>query len=221
MRHAIYYTPAPGSDLALLGDYWLVRKHALMEAPRRYGFHATLKAPFRLADGRKEADLLMAVNRLAQDLQAVEIGGLEVSRADGFLSLRPQSWPSAAQAIADEVVVSLDHLRAPLTQAEIEYRRKNKLSATEEAMLKTYGYPHVLKEFRFHMTLSSSAGSDELIRLAEEAEEWFAQPLGQIHHVDRLSVVREPSPGAAFEPVEQFELRRAGPWPEVWKWSAA
>lgn len=221
MRHAVYYAPAPGSDLALLGDYWLVRKHTLMQAPSRYGFHATLKAPFRLAEGRKEADLLMAVNRLAQDLQAVEIGGLGVSRADGFLSLRPQNWPSAAQAIADEVVVALDHLRAPLTQAEIDYRSKSKLTANQEAMLKAYGYPHVLKEFRFHMTLSSKASAAELINLAAEAEEWFAGPLGQTHHLDRLSVVREPSPGAAFEPVEQFELRRAGPWPEVWKWSAA
>jgi 2'-5' RNA ligase len=221
MRYAVYYAPAPGSDLALLGDYWLVRQNPLFEAPRRYGFHATLKAPFRLADGRKEADLLMAVNRLAQDLEATEIGKLEVSRADGFLSLRAQSWPHSAQAIADEVVVSLDHLRAPLTQAELDYRRKNKLTAAEEAMMKTYGYPHVLKEFRFHMTLTSSASPAELINLAAEAEEWFAVPLGQVHHLDRLSVVREPSPGAAFEPVEQFELRRAGPWPEVWKWSAA
>lgn len=221
MRHAVYFTPPPDSELAARGGQWLMRKHPLMVAPRRYGFHATLKAPFFLAEGKREADLLQAVNRLAQDLEATEIGGFELSLAEGFLSLRPQSWSPAAQAIANEVVVALDHLRAPLSQTDLERRRAAKLTPAGEALLMTYGYPHVLTEFRFHMTLSEAAGEEELVRLRQEAAEWFAGPLVTIHHLDRLSVMREPHPGAAFELVEQFELRHEGIWPELWKWSVA
>lgn len=221
MRHAVYFTPVPDSDLASLAKQWLMREHPLMAGPRRYGFHATLKAPFHLVEGKCEADLLQAVNRLAQDLEATDIGKFELSVSERFLSLRPSNWTAAAQAIADEVVVSLDHLRAPLSQADLERRRAAKLTPAGDALLVKYGYPHVLKEFRFHMTLSEAAGDVELAKLAQEAADWFAGPLSKIHHLDRLSVMREPHPGAVFELVEQFELRHEGPWPELWKWSAA
>ena len=81
VRYALYYTPPPDSPLwrfgcAVIGydsvlgcdvplalpegwstDDW----RAATTEPRRYGFHATLKAPFRLAAGSTEDDLLEAV----------------------------------------------------------------------------------------------------------------------------------------------------------------
>ncbi|NLZ17621.1 MAG: hypothetical protein GX087_07810, partial [Desulfobulbaceae bacterium] len=70
-RFAIYFTPAPESDLAQAAATWLGRDifnqgiyhlpevhglakervQALLQSPRHYGFHATLKPPFRLKPG--------------------------------------------------------------------------------------------------------------------------------------------------------------------------
>ena len=66
-RYAIYYLP-PAGALADFGARWLgwdVRRGAAAvqldlpglrdatEAPRKYGFHGTLKPPFRLAEGQE------------------------------------------------------------------------------------------------------------------------------------------------------------------------
>ena len=75
-RYALYYAPPPGTALAAFGARWLGRDPDGAEAPaspelarvtpgewrravalpRRYGFHATLKAPFSLAEGRMTSD---------------------------------------------------------------------------------------------------------------------------------------------------------------------
>ena len=42
----------------------------------------------------------------------------------------------------------------PPGAAELERRRKAGLSAAQEKMLLRWGYPYVLDEFRFHLTLT-------------------------------------------------------------------
>ena len=65
MRAAVYATPAPGSELARLAGLWLGRdaftgaktrpadpvRDPIVAEAARYGFHATMRAPFRLQDG--------------------------------------------------------------------------------------------------------------------------------------------------------------------------
>lgn len=221
MRYAVYFTPEPESLFGELGRGWMAKADPLVDEPRRYGFHATLKAPFRLKPPFTERDLRHAVALLAEDLAAVEIGKLELSMHGGFLALRPMAWPQAAQALADECVVALDHMRAPLTESEIARRRRTALSPAEEASLMLYGYPYVLRTFHFHMTLSAPADAGRLRELAKEAESWFAVPLCERHIINRLTLLREPRPGDAFEIIGDFPLRDGGIWPELWKWSAA
>lgn len=221
MRYAIYYAPPRDSLFHEIGTGWLARDVPLMAEPRRYGFHATLKAPFRLAQGHTQASLMAAVQSLAADLEAVELGFLQLSTAHDFLSLRPVSWQPVCQALADECVVALDHLRAPLSKVELQRRRQHPLNAAEQANLAAYGYPHVLKQFQFHMTLSASAEAQVLEALRIDAEAAFAAPLRQSHPLDHLTLFRESEPGAPFERLEDFGLRKPGIWPEVWKWGAA
>src|SRR5271163_3354025 len=77
-RYALYFAPRPETALAQFGARWLgwdvergravdavetaglpTELHAAVTAdPCRYGFHATLKAPFRLAEGATESDLI-------------------------------------------------------------------------------------------------------------------------------------------------------------------
>jgi putative phosphonate metabolism protein len=172
-RHAIYFAPPRGSPLARFGADWLGWKpesgtardglairglprpwEALVAAPQRYGFHATLKPPFRLAAGHDVAALDAAVAALAAGREAFEVPRLGVALIDGFVALVPEGAAPALAALADACVVGLDGFRAPVEPEELARRRAAGLDAAEEANLITWGYPYVLDRFRFHMTLT-------------------------------------------------------------------
>ncbi|MCU0855258.1 MAG: DUF1045 domain-containing protein, partial [Rhodobacteraceae bacterium] len=57
--------------------------------PRRYGFHATLKPPFRLAEGRSAEELRAAVAELAAATSAIRGARLHLQRLGPFLALVP------------------------------------------------------------------------------------------------------------------------------------
>ncbi len=180
-RYAIYALPEPGSALEAFGRAVLGYDNRTGEAvphpadlpglaevtagARIYGFHATLKAPMRLADGADEAALLARAERLAAAHPPVEVGALEVAALGRFLALVPVAPPPALGMLAAECVAAFEPLRASLNEAERAKRRPERLSPRARALLDTWGYPHVFEEFRFHMTLTDA--------LAEAAQgEW-------------------------------------------------
>ncbi|MEZ5722450.1 MAG: DUF1045 domain-containing protein [Paracoccaceae bacterium] len=171
-RYAVYAAPGPG-PLADFAAGWLgwdpvagaVRPHPpvpglprpiaeLTAAPRKYGFHATLKPPFRLAEGSSRNSLEAAVAALAARRPAVVLDGLTLGRLGGFLALTPDGDTGALEALASEVVTGLDHHRLPPSEAELARRRAAGLTPRQEAHLARWGYPYVLDEFRFHYTLT-------------------------------------------------------------------
>ena len=158
-RHAVYWVPPPGS-LAAFGAAWLGWDPALgapvprldppglprpgaeiTEAPRRYGLHATLGPPVRLADGVSARDVEAAVEALAASLAPARCEGLRVARDGGFVALRPLGDASELGALAAEVVRAMDPMRAPPSEAELARRRAPGLSPRQEAMLRRWGYP--------------------------------------------------------------------------------
>jgi hypothetical protein len=168
-RYAVYFTPPPGA-FADFGAGWLgwnvatgrraSRTIALDGAeditatPRRYGFHATLKPPFRLAGGRTAADLAAAVAEVAAATPAVHGARLHMERLGPFLALVPASDHRPFSVLGDAMVEGLDAFRAPAPEDEIARRRAAGLTPAEDAHLLRWGYPYVFGEFRFHMTLT-------------------------------------------------------------------
>lgn len=193
-RYAVYYAPAPG-PFAQAAAEWLHRPDlaALTAAPRRYGFHGTLKAPFRLAEGVDYATLRAAVGALAARLRPVVLPGLRLADLHGFLALVPEGDLSALNALAAEVVVALDPLRAPLTEAEIARRRPERLSPRQRELLDLYGYPFVLDAFRFHLTLSGPL--PDPAALLPLAVAHFAPHLPRPFAVDALCLFGEAGDG--------------------------
>jgi hypothetical protein len=126
----------------------------LTEAPRRYGFHATLKPPFRLTARSSRAALENDLATLADGLAAAETDGLVLKRLGGFLALVPAGDTQAIGRVAAEVVAGLDHHREPASPAELTRRRAAGLNHLQEAHLRHWGYPYVMDEFRFHLTLT-------------------------------------------------------------------
>lgn len=171
-RYAVYFTPAPGP----LSDFtasWLGWDPAagrpcdhpavlglpapvpeLTAAPRRYGFHATMKPPFRLASASSRAQLLDDFEALAATLAPAAIGDMRIAGLGGFLALVPDGDTGAVARIAAETVAGLDRHRAPAPPEETARRSAAGLTPRQEAHLVTWGYPYVMDEFRFHMTLT-------------------------------------------------------------------
>ena len=141
-RHAIYYAPARNSPWWAFGAHWLGRDESngsalpqpacsalaaaafqrITEPPRRYGFHATLKAPFCLHPHSSTDALLARVQSLAGELDGVELGPLVPVFMSGFVALVPARANPSVNALAQACVTGLDDLREPFSNAEIERR---------------------------------------------------------------------------------------------------
>lgn len=167
--------------------------------PRRYGFHATLKAPFELADGRTEAELAVALAFHASRLAPVTIPGLEVSIIGNFIALRPTVAPPELSALAMEIVASFDSFRAPLSASDRERRLKSPLTPSQIRNLDRWGYPYVGDDFRFHMTLTGPLHIDERdsVRRALDNDFRIHAPLGALI-LDRLCLYKQETRDARF-----------------------
>lgn len=127
---------------------------ALTERPRRYGFHGTIKPPFRLAEGCDADGLRAAMDAFCAGRAPVVLPGLEVARLGSFVALRPEGEIGALAEIAAAAVRALDPFRAPLTESERARRQGADLTERQEELLAAWGYPYVMEEFRFHLTLT-------------------------------------------------------------------
>jgi len=121
-RFAIYFAPRDGAfaDAAAHWLGWDARTGEsvaqpdvpgmadLTAAPRRYGFHGTIKPPFRLADGTTPVALGEAVATLAASLRTVSVEALAMVRLEGFLALIPQGDTAALADLAARVVLGLE-----------------------------------------------------------------------------------------------------------------
>lgn len=225
-RHAIYWAPAVDHPLWDAGCRWLQRDPSSPDTgwpepawphiaePRRYGFHATLKPPFRLREPWSETALLGAAARLASRVPAFDMPALHVAWLGRFLALRPVQGLGAdhpLQRLADACVLDLDTFRAPPTPAERARRHSLTLTPQQQALLEDYGYPYVLGEWRFHMTLSDpldAVPGEQRAATLEQAREHFAEALAVPLRCDALCLFVEPGPGRPFRLATRFELAR-------------
>lgn len=218
MRYAIYFTPRRDEPLARMAADWLgrdayggeVREHTAIAgfsaaeiafhtaSARRYGFHATLKAPFRLAEGESEVAMLAGLEDFCQMRDPVVIPRMRLARMSGFYALVPDGPNPALDMLAADVVTGFERFRAPLTEAEIARRNPDALNPLQLRNLHGWGYPHVFDQFRFHMTLTGRIGDEEAPRVERAVAQWFGSLIDEPLVVDTLALFVEPEPGAPF-----------------------
>ena len=221
-RYAVYYAP-PRGEFASRAAQWLGRDaesgqtlpppsgcpagdHAARVAePCRYGFHATLKAPFRLVAGRSAGELHEALARLAEDLAPVRLEGLKLARIGSFLALVPESPSEALQQFAAAVVTGLEPFRASLTGAEMARRRPERLTERQRELLGLYGYPYVLEEFRFHMTLTGPLPEAEAGSVTEFLSGYLAPVAPRPFLLGEICLFGEPE-GGPFRLLHRYPL---------------
>ena len=226
MRVAIYFIPPADHDLTVAAAAWLGRdvysgatmpppsgrdpaEHARLTADaRRYGFHATMKAPFRLAGSWTLEDLGDRLDTFTARQAPFELD-LSIGQLGSFFAYLPQTEVSALHDVAASVVAEFDHFRAPLSEADLARRNMAGLSERQLSHLMTWGYPYVFDQFRFHMTLTgpvSPAGRDE-ITTALHAHFGTAP-----RHIvfSQLVLAVEPEDGAPFTVLSVHSLARTG-----------
>jgi putative phosphonate metabolism protein len=230
-RYAVYFVPGPDTVLWRTGCRWLGRNPdtavggaaapppeaavsgipendwaAATAEPRRYGFHATLKPPFPLAKGCDLADLDTALARFAAGRGRFHAPSLAVTRLDGFLALCPPAPDAALDALAADCLRAFEPFRRPLAPENLARRRARGLTPRQDALLETWGYPFVLAEFRFHMTLTGRLADDAAARYRPVLDRMFAEALAGPLAVDGIALFRESQPGAPFETVRRYSF---------------
>ena len=178
---------------------------ALTARPRKYGLHGTIKPPFRLAEGTTLADLQGAFRPLCAGLAAVELPALMITRIGGFVAAVPSQHSDALSALAATIVRELDGFRAAPLKEELAKRRKAGLSPQQEALLAQWGYPYVMEEFRFHLTLSGGMAHADADHLAALLGSYFAPVLPTPYVMSDLALMGEAEDGQ-FHLIERARL---------------
>ncbi len=213
MRYALYYIPEEQSPLAMLGASllgWNIhtavpscaeailcgfekaglrlsqdKLESITQEARRYGLHATLKAPFHLADGYGEEQLIQAVDAFSAEQKAFSLPPMQVSRIGDFLALTlradtPQELDDKQKtyAFAAQCLRHFEEFRHPPSAEELARRRQKKLSLRQEDYLLCFGYPYVLEDFRFHITLCHVPSCH-----SSEDESWNVSLQNALSHV--------------------------------------
>lgn len=214
-RVALYYAPEENDPLWRRGCAWLGRDPeagvplpqpdisgiaAYTADPCRYGFHATLKPPMRLTGTLDH--FLSDVENFAARRQVFALPPLAVTRIGQFLALCPAAPSPELHNLADACVIELDAHRRPEDEAA---RAKRAAGRTESQRrnLERWGYPLVMEDWLFHMTLSNSIENNPL---QPEAEQFFADILRLPRNVESLSVFVESDPGTPFQLLKRFKL---------------
>lgn len=218
-RYAIYFAPPTDTALGRFGRFWFdpegppelegfdVEELTTAQAfARHYGFHATIRAPFTLAPHCSETDLRTALNAFAAAQAPLTLAPLQPAALGAYLTLRPSEPSPALNDLAADCVRAFEPLRAPLSEADIARRRRSRLTPRQDQLMLQWGYPYVMEEFRFHLTLAGPLENDQLERLrnalAGATRELTQTPLV----IDRLSLCYQPGRDAPFSALMTAEF---------------
>ena len=221
-RVGLYYAPLPDDPLFAASCAWLGRDPVsgapvgqpdlpdiarITADPRLYGFHATLKPPFRFRDGVDWFGFVAAVRDMARGIAPFDLPALAVTDLRGFLALTETTPSPALQALADACVAEVDAFRAPPSEAELARRRRSPLTETQDRMLTRWGYPYVFETWFFHMTLTERLTPEAQAFWLPAATRFFAEAIAAPRRVSDICLFTQSAPGAPFVIAERIALR--------------
>ena len=226
-RYAIYYAAAPDTDLDRFGARLLgcdafsgkdlpfpdgVLQMApdwreLTRDPRKYGFHATLKAPLSLAPGKTETELLAACEAFANTPRPVPVIGPVVDSISGFIAVVPAEPSTELERLAADCTSEFDSFRAPLTPEGRTRRDPTALTERQCGHLDRWGYPYVMEDFRFHMTLTGRLDAERREPVLRMLRNSFSAIGIKTLAIDRIALFRQVDADSRFRIVSHWKLR--------------
>jgi putative phosphonate metabolism protein len=230
-RYAIYFAPPPGSaldrfgaqllgydattgmDLAFPDDILRMAPdwRGLTEDPRKYGFHATLKAPLSLAPGKTEAELVATCEAFAATPRPVAVIRPVVGSISGFIAVIPAEPPAELIGLAADCVRAFDTFRAPLTAEDRARRNLSQLTPRQREQLDRWGYPYVMEDFRFHMTLTGRLDAERREPILAMLRNRFCALDLQTLAINRIAVFRQENSVSRFRIINHWKLGAGNP----------
>jgi putative phosphonate metabolism protein len=225
-RYAIYFMPVPGSDLDRFGAHLLGYDavsgderpfpdgieqlvpdwRELTRDPRKYGFHATLKAPLALTSGKTEAELLAACETFANTPRPIPVIRPVVNSISEFIAVVPAAPSAELNKLAADCVREFDSFRAPLTSENRARRNPSHLTPRQREHLDRWGYPYVMEDFRFHMTLTGRLPAERSKTILTMLQQRFAALKITTLAVDRIALFRQNDADSRFRIVGHYAL---------------
>ncbi len=224
-RYAIYFAPQDNSELEIFGATVLRRRAVnanewinpqlpvafpesahwqdLIKRPAHYGFHATIKAPFELAKGESADELVADLAEFCRHREPIKLNGLAPIRTSRYDALAFDDQPGALPTLAADCVTHFEKYRAPLTQADIDRRDPASLNDVQRDYLARFGYPYIMDDFNFHMTLSGSEDRDDVGYL-DWLQTLYRSMVNDHPVLDRLCVFHQPDRSTAFVRTHEF-----------------
>lgn len=209
-RYGLYFKPKAGSALAEFEGKWFTanRPDEIIGIPKRYGLHATLKAPFKLDEQKTFDGMFAAIKQLSVDFSPIYVGALAQRKIGSFLALVPKSNCPDLDQLAFDCVRMIDPYRAPIEARELERRRTVSLSSEEEKMLRNWGYPYVKDSFRFHITLTGNLDEKQVKYIQPELGDLLKPVLSEPLMIEDICLVGDPGEGKPFRLLERFSLTK-------------
>lgn len=193
--------PFPGDALRIAPDW-----RDVSSDPRKYGFHGTLKAPMALASGKTEAELVEACATFAGRARPIPMIRPVVDSISGFIAVIPAEPAAELQQLAADCVRDFDSFRPPLTAEDRARRKPEKLTERQREYLDRWGYPYVMEEFRFHMTLTGRLDAERRGPIVEMLRGRFAALKLKTLTIDRIALFKQDDAKARFHIIGEWML---------------
>lgn len=226
-RYAIYYAAAPDTDLDRFGARLLgydafsgkdlpfpdgVLQMApdwreLTRDPRKYGFHATLKAPLSLAPGKTETEFLAACEAFANTPRPAPVIRPVVDSISGFIAVVPAEPSTELERLASDCTSEFDSFRARLTPEDRTRRNPSALTERQCGHLDRWGYPYVMEDFRFHMTLTGRLDAERREPVLRMLRNSFSAIGIKTLAIDGIALFRQDDADSRFRIVSHWKLR--------------
>ena len=175
------------------------------EEPAKYGFHATLKAPFRLKRNVKTKNFYDVISHIAAQHSRFKIKGLKIVYSKKFTFITSRKPNKLLINLENDLVKHLDTFRAELNKTEIKKRIPDSLTFKQNKYLKEWGYPFVFDQFKFHMTLMNQNNNKLSNKQKLELEKLIYKISNNVIEFNEISLLGENKNGH-FEEIKRFKL---------------
>lgn len=216
-RFAIFWLPPERSALARFGQDWFgvcprrgetgqpadfglsaELAAAAIARPRRYTLHGTIVAPFRPAQGISGENLAGELRNFCARRVARRTAPLRPTRLTRHLALIPSGGTAGLDWLAADCVTHFNAFRAPTTEADLARFPPGQHSPRQRQHVREFGYPYVLNDFIFHITLAGPLAPDQLERAEAALSPRLAPLIDAPLEIDSLCLLGDPGGDAPF-----------------------
>ena len=169
-----------------------------------------MKAPFHLSPSCTERQLVNALQNFAGLGHAIRTFAPTVRLVSGFFAVAPLKAEASLDTLAASCTTLFDAYRAPMSPQERARRVALGLNRSQIRNLDRWGNPYALSEFRFHMTLTGAVPPRRRKAIVDTLLDGCDRMgVESSIAIDRLALVKQKTPDAAFRLVSELRLSTA------------